>query len=90
MSLALAIMFTLLHVGSKIVLVVPNHENRVCLTWMYIQHMHRSFNILWTCHGLFLDQIAYDNAYSTFRNHVVLCVHHKMESVEIVLYYKTS
>ena len=53
---------------------------------MYIHHRHRVYGVLQMCYDLVLDETVYDNSYSTFLHHVVLCVDHKMSIMEIGLY----
>ena len=43
MILGLSSMWKMLQLVSEVVVMVENHEFRVCLTWMYIQHRHRLF-----------------------------------------------
>ena len=67
---------------------VSNHEYRVCLTYMYIQHRNRVYGLLRIYHVPVLDPIAYGNAYSTLWYYMVLCVDQKMSTVATGCYYK--
>ena len=88
MSPTLEIMCNILLVVSAVVSVVANQESWVCLKYMCILHSHRSFGISHMCHVLVLDPISYANAYSTPRDHVVLCAKHKMTIKATGLYHR--
>ena len=86
MILGLASMWNLWRVGSTVVAVMENHEARVCLTYLYFQHIYRVFSVLHIFHGLVLDQITYENDYSNLWHHVVLRVYRKLARMETGLY----
>ena len=75
-------------VGSAVIFMVSNQESRVCLTYMYMEHIHRVYGVLCMHHVPVLDQIKNDNSYSTLWHHVVLYVYQKMEITETGLYKK--
>ena len=77
-------------VDRSVVVVMSNHELRVCLAYICIHHRHRVYVVLRIFYVLVLDQIEYYNDYSTLWHHLVLCVNHKMAMMENGLYYKTS
>ena len=80
MSQALASKWNILQVYSVVVFVVlANQEPVVCISYMYIHHMHRIYVVLSIFHVLVLDQIVYDGSYYTLWHHVVLCADEKMK-----------
>ena len=75
-------------VGRTVVDVLSNHESKVCLEYICIQHCHRVCVVLCLLYVLVLYQIANCSAYSTIGHHVVLCVDHKNAMMETGLYFK--
>ena len=65
-------------VYSALVYLMVYHISKVCLELVYIQHNHVVYGELHIYPYLFLDQNAYDNAYSTSLRHEVWNMDHKM------------
>ena len=71
--------------GSGFVKCLIHQGNRICLTWWYMQHMHRILVILYMCHLPVYIITGDEDPPLNPVPYGVWCVYHKTEIKETVL-----